>query len=253
MMSFLPATRLLPLLIIVCVIMLGSHGYDFWSNWNNPNPQPLTWGRGALAEEPAHTPTSTENSPTDSAHETSATAAAPTPTPAVAPTASSASASSSAAPKPAEPDVAERREALPMDFSPAEVEVLQNLAKRRDELDKRAHSLDQREALLTAAETRIEDKVKELEALREEIKGLIGQVDSQEQARLQSLVKIYQTMKPREAAAILEGLEMNVTLDVLEKMQETKSAPILASMNPQKASEITVEMSRRHQIPALPE
>jgi len=60
-------------------------------------------------------------------------------------------------------------------------------------------------------------------------------------------------MKPQEAAAILETLELPVALDILGQMKETKSAPILAKMSPQKASEITVEMSRRSQLPQIPQ
>lgn len=139
------------------------------------------------------------------------------------------------------------------DFTPDEVHVLQNLAQRREELDKRALEMNQHEALLTAAEQRIDGKIKELETLRGELQGLLQQVDGQEEERIASLVKIYETMKPREAAAILEGLEMSVALVVLERMREAKSAPILAAMDPQKASKITVEMSRSHQLPKIPE
>ena len=45
----------------------------------------------------------------------------------------------------------------PTQFSPQEIALLQALAHRRDELDKRAGEVDQREALLQAAEQRIND------------------------------------------------------------------------------------------------
>jgi phage/plasmid primase-like uncharacterized protein len=43
------------------------------------------------------------------------------------------------------------------------VSLLQNLASRRDALDKQAAELEQREALLAAAQQQVETKIKELQ------------------------------------------------------------------------------------------
>ena len=42
---------------------------------------------------------------------------------------------------------------------------------------------------------------------------------------------------------------MTVLLEVIDRMKERKSAPILAKMNPDKAKEITVELADRHKLP----
>ncbi len=236
-MTPLPAKRLIPLLIVTSFAMLGLRGYDFWQGWTDSDH--YGWGKPALAEE--HPPAAASHA--EAAHPAPATP----PFAAPAPHASPAEA--------AVPEAAATPDSKPMqtEFTPDEVHVLQNLAQRREELDKRALEMNQHEALLTAAEQRIDGKIKELENLRSELQKLLQQVDGQEEERISSLVKIYETMKPREAAAILEGLEMSVALVVLERMREAKSAPILAAMDPQKASKITVEMSRSHQLPKIPE
>ena len=239
-MAPLPAKRLIPLLIVTSFAMLGLRGYDFWQGWTDPDH--YGWGNPALAEDhPSAAP------PAEAAHPAAATPPATTP-PAAAPAPHASPAEA------AVPEAAATPDSKPMqtEFTPDEVHVLQNLAQRREELDKRALEMNQHEALLTAAEQRIDGKIKELENLRGELQGLLHQVDGQEEERISSLVKIYETMKPREAAAILEGLEMSVALVVLERMREAKSAPILAAMDPQKASKITVEMSRSHQLPEIP-
>ncbi len=137
----------------------------------------------------------------------------------------------------------------PFDLSDEEIEVLQQLVARREELERRAHEMDQQAALLEAAEGRIEDKIKELEALQAIIEGLLIKHDEQEEAQLQSLVKIYSNMKPKEAARIFEELDMVVLLDVIGRMKERKSAPILAKMNPAKAKAITLELAQRRELP----
>ncbi len=74
------------------------------------------------------------------------------------------------------------------------------------------------------------------------------QYNEQEQAELQSIVKIYETMKPKDAARILADLEMRILLGIMESMKERKSAPILAAMEPKRAREVTEELARKREI-----
>jgi flagellar motility protein MotE (MotC chaperone) len=69
---------------------------------------------------------------------------------------------------------------------------------------------------------------------------------------MESLVKIYESMKPKDAARIFEALELPILLDVMERMREAKSAPILAAMDPMKAKEVTSSLAERRTIPAPP-
>ena len=137
----------------------------------------------------------------------------------------------------------------PFSLTDSEIELLQALSQRRRKLDDRARDVESREALLAAAETRIDEKLEELKRLRSVIEDLVSQYDAEEEAQLQSLVKIYETMKPKDAARIFEQLEMPVLLDVVERMNERKTAPILAEMVPSRAKEVTVELSNRSGLP----
>jgi flagellar motility protein MotE (MotC chaperone) len=56
-------------------------------------------------------------------------------------------------------------------------------------------------------------------------------------------------MKPKDAARIFEELDMDTLLLVSERMKERKLAPIMAKMNPARATEITVELSRLRNLP----
>lgn len=137
----------------------------------------------------------------------------------------------------------------PLSYTDQELELLQSLAKRRDELDSRERGLGEREAMLAATEKRLDDKLAELKQVQFTIEELVKQHDADEKAQLQSLVKIYENMKPKDAAQIFEELEMDVLLDVVEGMKERKVAPILAMMNPSKAQEVTLELSQRRALP----
>lgn len=141
----------------------------------------------------------------------------------------------------------------PLLLSPAEIEILQELSQRRAELDKRASTLDQQQVVLQAAEKRVDQKIAELQTLQKSIQTQVDQQNAAEDARLQSLVKIYETMKPADAAQILSQIDMPILLKMLSHMKEAKTAPILAAMDPTKAEAITTAMAQRQSqtVPAV--
>ncbi len=134
-------------------------------------------------------------------------------------------------------------------FSRAEVEMLQNLVERRETLELRARELDIRDNLLSAAEQRIDEKIAQLKTIEATIQDLLDRHDDQEEKKLGSLVRIYESMKPKQAARIFEELDIDILIDVAERMNERKIAPILAQMNPSKAKTVTVEIRTRKQLP----
>ena len=140
---------------------------------------------------------------------------------------------------------AEDAEALPElavsdvpSFSQVEVDLLQDLRARRDTLDTRDRAQDLRERLLEAAEARIDQKIAELKAIEETIRALLVQHDEEKEEAMRRLVKMYENMKPKDAARIFTELDMEILLDVAERMREVKMAPILAAMaaDPRRAS-----------------
>ena len=132
-------------------------------------------------------------------------------------------------------------------FSASEIEVLQSLSKRRDELNKREQQLGAREALLKAAEQEVDKKVTELNGLKADIEKLLGQQQTMEDGRITSLVKIYEGMKPKEAATIFNTLDMDVLLAVISRMSERKSSPVLAAMDQNKARIVTIKLAEQRQ------
>jgi flagellar motility protein MotE (MotC chaperone) len=140
----------------------------------------------------------------------------------------------------------------PTRFSQSEIDLLQALSARRDALDKREREIAQREVILQAAEKRLEEKVAELETVKNELMRLVGRRNEEEDSRLKSLVRIYESMKPKDAAAILEKLDTDVLIGVVERMKEAKVAPILASMQTDRAKAVTALLADRKGVTARP-
>ena len=130
-----------------------------------------------------------------------------------------------------------------------EIDLLQQLSIRRDKLDKRENEMEIRAGLLDAAEKRIDKKVQELKVLQTTIEKLLKTHEDQQNAKMASLVKIYEAMKPKDAARIFEELDLVTLLLVAEGMKERKLAPVMAQMNPEKAKEMTIELTRLRELP----
>ena len=236
--------RLLPVTIFVAVLMLGVRVGDLWRVATRearlPDfPTTMAQGQGITApaiQVAANTPK--------------------TMTPTVAPTvALPAGAAVAQAPSPGGSSGGPAPSAAPPPDNAAlgpvkNEELLQHFADRRAEIERRTKEIEQREALLSAAEKRIDQKVQEMEKVRGDIQKLMRQGDEKQAAQLESLVKIYETMKPKEAARIFEELDMPVLLGVIERMKETKTAPILAAMDPVKAKEVTSALVERRGVPS---
>lgn len=222
--------RLLPVLIFAAVLMLGVRAGDVFVA--------LTRGDGVEIIQPSLAQDAAETEPqaAQATRVAQAERVRQPPPPSIA----GARAGDAAPPQGAGPG---------SDGGEVRTELFQRLAERRGELDRRSRELDQREALLTAAEQQVDRKVTELTQLRGEIERLLGTVDEQQAAQLGSLVKIYENMKPKDAARIFEELDMLVLLSVVERMREQKSAPILASMDPIKARELTARLAERRALP----
>jgi len=271
--------RLLPILMFA---LAGTITIKVGAVWNaidvsigreslaQAQPQPVQPTPAAQPAAPAaDAPASSGQASTTPPAQDQAGAAAPTPQPAAAPPAQQAAtppvapaaqetpAASGAPATPETPAADASAETAvkdnpvpdPFDYTDEEVDVLQQLAKRREELDLRARQLDEREALIQAAERRMEQKMAELRVLQATVEDLLKSRSDQEEEELKSLVKMYENMKPKAAAKVFEEMDMDVLLDVVDRMSERKVAPILALVTPTRAKEITFELAQRRQLP----
>ena len=134
-------------------------------------------------------------------------------------------------------------------FTQAEIDLLQELADRREQIERMSKQISLREGLMKAAEKRISKRVTELKLLQRTIQDLIKTHDDQQESKMASLVKIYEAMKPKDAARIFEQLDLNTLLIVAERMKERRLAPVMAQMNPEKAKDITVQLSKLRELP----
>ncbi len=102
--------------------------------------------------------------------------------------------------------------------------------------------------MLEATEVRLDKKIAETKKLEETVKGLLVEYNKHEDEKIKSLVKIYENMKPVDAARIFDELEMPVLVMVVDKMNERKVAPVLAKMSPVRAKQLTMELAEDRKL-----
>lgn len=152
-----------------------------------------------------------------------------------------------AQPAPAQPTPAS---AAPATLAPpgpeaaAERALLESLRARRAEIDARQAAATQREQLVTAAERRLAQRVEELTTLQARLETLERERAQREEAGLRGIVRLYEGMRPRDAAAIFDDLDMPVLVPIVDRMREARAAPVMAAMRPERARALTAELTK---------
>lgn len=132
-----------------------------------------------------------------------------------------------------------------------EMELITQLRQRRMDLEARETRLELQERLLESTEKRINEKIGQLQLLEDRIKSHLRLFEEKETEQLQSIVSIYETMKPKDAAPRFEALSLQTQLDLVQLMNPRKVAALMEKMTPQKASVLTTELATKAQPPSI--
>jgi len=134
-------------------------------------------------------------------------------------------------------------------ISGSERALLQDLRERRRELEKREQEAALREQLLASTERRIDEKIKQLQTLEKRIAQLVETHKAQENEQLAGIVKVYETMKPKDAAPIFQRLDLDIQMQVATRMKDRSMAAILSDMDPDSAKTLTTRLATRSELP----
>ena len=112
-------------------------------------------------------------------------------------------------------------------------------------IEERERAVSEREAAVAAADQRLAQRVAELQALQARLQALDGGLKERDEANWTGLVKMYEAMKPRDAATIFNSLDKPVLLEILDRMKPVKASPVLASMDAEKARQVTSDLAAK--------
>lgn len=126
-------------------------------------------------------------------------------------------------------------------------ELFLAISRERDLLAEVRSGLERDQADLELLREAVREETVRLTGLRDEVSGILDQLVAGERSEIARLVAVYEAMKPEEAARLLDGLDMSVTMLIFSTMQERRAGPILARMSPVRAqaiSRILIEMAK---------
>ncbi len=130
----------------------------------------------------------------------------------------------------------------PEDYEAAE-RVFRDMAMERDRIQQ-----DKEELLALGQTIAVQEQV--LNLSREQLMMVIKKLDAKQKDYIEErersavkLAKMYEAMKPAQAAPIMQALDMEIILDIMGRMKERQAAKILQKMDAGLAAQVSTKMS----------
>jgi len=132
----------------------------------------------------------------------------------------------------------------PEDYEAAE-RVFHDMAVERDRIQR-----EKEELLAMRQSVSVQEKV--LEQSRQQLEAVIAKLDSKQSDYIEEreksatrLAKMYEAMKPDQAAPIMSSLEMDIIIEIMSRMKERSAAKVLSKMDPGLAAQVSTRLSAK--------
>ena len=122
--------------------------------------------------------------------------------------------------------------------------LLALLQKKQKDLDARESAIKVEEEKILALKNEIMGKIDALKALDDQLSTKLDIEKTSDEKRLKELAKVYEATPPPKAAAMLEKLETKTAAGITINMKRERAGLIWGYLNPQKAVEITREITK---------
>lgn len=118
------------------------------------------------------------------------------------------------------------------------------LQKKQQELDIRESSIKAEEQKIVALKKEVMEKIDLLKSLENKLTSKLDAEKTSDIKNLKDLAKVYEASPPQKAAAMLEKLEVRTAAGITINMKRERAGLIWGYLNPQKAVDITNEITK---------
>jgi flagellar motility protein MotE (MotC chaperone) len=122
--------------------------------------------------------------------------------------------------------------------------ILTALETKKKELEQREQFLRSEEQRLLALKKEILDKIDLLKTEQDKLDVVVKNSQTEESKRYKALAKVYDETPAPKAGAMLEKLDVKTAAGITMNMKRDKAGTIWGYLSPQKAIEITREITR---------
>lgn len=123
-------------------------------------------------------------------------------------------------------------------------DLAQALAAKKSELDNRENALRADEQRLIAMRRDITEKMAILKAQEEKLAAKLDTAREEDIKRYKEMAKVYDATPPAKAGPMMEKLDTKTAAGITMNMKKDKAGALWAYISPQKAVEITREITR---------
>lgn len=116
---------------------------------------------------------------------------------------------------------------------------LKYLISKKLEIEKEEKRIAAEKAELLSIQDEINKKIAKLTQLRDEIRSEVAKKKAVEEQKFKHLIKVYSTMKPQNAAELIEKLDIKLAIELMSKMKGDAVGKILSFVKIEKAAKIS--------------
>ena len=135
--------------------------------------------------------------------------------------------------------------------SPETFRMIEIIENKNREIKKKEEELRLKEVRLEALEAKILKDLKKIEKSISESKEQMGAQDAKTKANVNSLIKVYSSMKPEEAASLVEAIDEELALSIVSGMKSKIAGQVLSKLNVKVAKRISEKLAGKKQKPAI--
>lgn len=131
--------------------------------------------------------------------------------------------------------------------TPTDLQVLLTALQERDRLlSARETALRDRMQALRLTDQDVSRRLETLARAEEDLRQMIALAESASEDDLSRLTRVYENMKPKQAAALFEEMDPSFAAGFLARMRPDSAAAIMAGLSPQAAHTFSVVLAGRN-------
>jgi len=134
--------------------------------------------------------------------------------------------------------------------SPETFRMIETIENKNRELKKREEALRLKEVRLEALEAKVRKDLDKIEKSISESKEQMGIQDERTKKNVEALIKVYSSMKPEEAANLVEAIDEGLALQIISGMKSKIAGQVLSNLDVKVAKRISENLAGKRDKPS---
>ena len=134
--------------------------------------------------------------------------------------------------------------------SPETFRMIETIENKNRELKKREEALRLKEVRLEALEAKVRKDLDKIEKSISESKEQMGIQDERTKKNVEALIKVYSSMKPEDAANLVEAIDEGLALQIISGMKSKIAGQVLSNLDVKVAKRISENLAGKRDKPS---